>query len=512
LSFGLFPCPRRLRACEVYPCWAKNQISDEIINKFVEISGQENVSKSVEEVAKHSYGKHYEELLKLRLNIIDNPPDLVIYPRTSEEVEQIVKLCNNEKIAIVPFGAGSSVTGALQMPKGGVSLDLTKHLNKVIKVHEKNHSVTVQAGMYGPAFEKELNAYKSGYTCGHFPQSFEFSTVGGWVAARGAGTFSTGYGKIEDMVLSMKVITPAGLIETKDFPADAEAWDLNHTFIGSEGTLGVITEVTMQIRKYQPENRAYAAFIYKTFEDAVNAMQESMQAGYGKPHLYRISDPEETDVAFKIKNFDGTFADKFLKFRGYKSGSRTLMFSVVEGDADYTSFVKKKLKKTAKKHSGMYIGAGATKKWLEQKYSSAYNREPMMDLGIITDTIETAVNWENLHELWKNVRAYLNSRAGTTAMVHLSHVYENGANLYFTFLSPMKQGDEVNDYVELHKGLVDTIVANKGSISHHHGVGRYLSKWMKQEKSKTELGLMQSTKNYLDPNGIMNPVDMLGLK
>ncbi|OQX96462.1 MAG: alkylglycerone-phosphate synthase [Bacteroidetes bacterium 4572_117] len=487
------------------------QIPENIINKFEEISGKENVCHTNDERANHAYGKSYPELLKLRLSKIENPPDLVIYPKSTDEVVEIVNICNTENIAIIPFGGGSSVTDALEAPKGGISLNLTRHMNKVLKVSEINSSVKVQAGMYGPDFEKYLNTFSSGYTCGHFPQSFEFSTVGGWIAARGAGTFSTAYGKIEEMVLALKVVSPAGSIETKDYPADAEAWDLNHIFIGSEGVLGVIVEATLKIRKYQANNAAYAAFLFKDFESAVNSMRQTMQAGYGKPHLFRISDPEETDVAFKMKGFDGTFSDSFLKLKGYKPGKRTLMFVVIEGDKDYAKFIKNKIKKTAKKNSGFFIGGKPTKKWLEQRYSSAYARDPLMDLGIITDTLETTATWENLLPLWEEMRAYLKNRPLTTVMVHLSHVYENGANLYITFLSPMKRGDELDDYYQLHKGLVDTIVKNKGSLSHHHGIGRALSPWMKQQYNETELGLYQAIKNKLDPNGIMNPGNMLGL-
>ncbi len=488
------------------------QISENIITKFTELCGSENVLRTNEERANHSYGKSYPELLKLRLSKIENPPDLVIYPKSTHEVTEIVRICNEENISIIPFGAGSSVTAALEAPNGGISLDLTRHMNKVLNVSELNHSTTVQAGMLGPDFEKYLNNYADGYTCGHFPQSFEFSTVGGWIAARGAGTYSTGYGKIEEMVLSLKVVTPLGLIETKDYPADAEAWDLNHIFIGSEGVLGVIVEATLKIRTYQPNNASYASFLFKDFESAVNTMRQTMQAGYGKPHLFRISDPTETDIAFKVKEFDGTLSDWFLKLKGYKPEKRTLMFVAIEGDKQYAQFVKNKIKKTAKKNSGFYIGTSPTKKWLEQRYSSAYARDPLMDLGIITDTLETAVTWENLIPLWTEIRAYLNKRPYTTTMVHLSHVYENGANLYVTFLSPMKRGNELEDYYDFHKGLVDTIVKNKGSLSHHHGVGRALAAWMKQQHSESEIGLYQAIKDKLDPKGIMNTGGMLGLK
>ncbi len=485
-------------------------LSEEQINDLKKIAGSENIFTDDFSRANFSYGKYYSELLLLRKEKIPNPPDAVISPKSHNDVVKLVNYCNKNKIPIVPVGGQSSVTRGLETPKGGVSLDMTKHLNQVIEVNSVNMTAKVQAGMFGPAFEEHIN--KLGYSCGHFPQSFEFSTVGGWVAARGAGQASTGYGKIDQMIVALKVVTPAGVIENKDYPSNAEAWDTFPLFVGSEGTLGVITEVTMKIKHLRPENTRYASFVFKTFESAVNAMREIMQSEFGKPHLFRISDPDETDIAFKTKGFDEKFSNKVLKALGYTSGERCLMFVSVEGDAAYAKFVKKKIKKTAKKNKGFYIGGSPTKNWLKQRYSSAYMREPLMDLGIMTDTIETAVTWDNLINLWKSVRTYVYKRQKVVLMSHISHVYENGANLYFTFLSPMEIGNEEDDYKQFHKGLVYAIHNNKGSLSHHHGIGRVLAPWMKDAVSEEVLNAMQAVKNHFDPNGIMNPGGMLGLK
>lgn len=488
------------------------QLEKSIIKKLAEIVGSENIKDDDFSRASHAHGKFYAELLKLRKGEILSPPDLVIYPRSEEDIIRILEVCNINKIAIIPVGGHSSVTCGVETPNKGISLDLTKHLNKVLEVNTINSTSTVQSGMFGPAFENYLNNFGEGFTCGHFPQSFEYSTVGGWVAAKGAGQASTGYGKIEHMVLSLKVITPSGIIETKTYPASAQGWDLHPIFIGSEGTLGVITQVTMKIHKHKPENTKYASFIFKNFDSAVTAMRTTMQSGIGLPHLFRISDPEESEIAFKSKNFDNTFADKFLNLLGYKSGNRCLMFVAVDGSKQYVNQVIKSIKKITKNQGAFFIGAGPTKKWLEQRYSSAYLRDPLMDLGIMTDTLETAVMWDNLIPLWNAVRNYLKSRKKTVVMVHISHVYENGANLYFTFLSPMQKGNELNDYHEYHKGIIETIQSHKGSLSHHHGVGKTLASWMEKEIGSDALKLMQAIKNQLDPNGIMNPGNTLGLK
>jgi alkyldihydroxyacetonephosphate synthase len=474
------------------------------------ICGSENILTDDYSRAVYSCGKFYGELLDMRLNRVPDPPDAVVSPRSHEEVVRVIEFCNDERIAIVPTGGQSSVTGALRAPNGGIALDLPKHLNKILKINKINKTVTVQAGIFGPSLEEELN--RNGYSCGHFPQSFEYSTVGGWISARGAGQASTGYGKIEDMVVAVKAATPAGVIETKEFPRTAQGWDIFRLFAGAEGTLGVITEVTLHIFNHTPQNTSSAAFIFRSFESAVEAMRTMIQSEYGKPHLFRISDPAETAIAFTTGGFDNTLSDKVLKWLGFRTGSRCLMFVTVEGEKEYTRFVLTKIKKTARKGRGMYIGTGPVRKWLDQRYSSAYMRDPLMDLGIMTDTLETAVTWENLLPVWSAAHDYVNKRPKAFMMIHISHVYENGANLYFTFLSPMEKGNEKNDYALFHRGLVDTILASGGSISHHHGVGRVFAPWMEGHLGKSSMEILRAVKRHFDPNNIMNPGGTLGLQ
>ncbi len=473
------------------------------------VSGEENILTDDFNRARYSCGKFYGELLDLRLGNVPDPPDAVVSPRSHDEVVKIISFCSEEKIPVVPCGGQSSVTGALRAPQGGIALDLTKHLNRVIETNKINKTVTVMAGMFGPALEEELN--RQGYTCGHFPQSFEYSTVGGWISARGAGQASTGYGKIEDMVVALKAVTPAGVIETRDFPRTAQGWDIFRLFAGAEGTLGVITEVTLHIFNYAPQNTIMAGFVFRSFEQAVETMRRMIQSEYGRPHLFRISDPEETDIAFRTSGFDNSFADRVLRGLGFRKGSRCLMFVTVEGERDYTRFVMGKIKRSARAGRGMYIGAGPVRKWLAQRYSSAYLRDPLMDLGIMSDTLETAVTWENLLKVWSAAHDYVRHRPKAFLMIHISHVYENGANLYFTFLTPMEKGNEREDFTRFHSGLVDTIIENGGSISHHHGVGRVLAPWMESQLGRNAMQLMAAVKRHLDPNNIMNPGGTLGL-
>jgi alkyldihydroxyacetonephosphate synthase len=488
----------------------KCALSENQIKQLQNICGEDNVLTSDWERANHSYGKYYTDLLLLRKNIVQYPPDAVVYPRSGKEVEQIVKLCQEENIALVPVGGQSSVTRGLEAQNGGIALDLTRHLNKILHINKKDHSIIVQSGMYGPELEKQLNA--EGYTCGHFPQSFEFSTVGGWVVTKGAGQQSTGYGKIEDMVLGVKMVSPVASFESKTYPRSAQGWDLIHTVMGSEGTLGIVTEVSLKIRKYQPENASYTSLLFKTFEQATEAMRQIMQSQVGTPYLFRISDPAETDIAFKTKNFNGTFSDKAITKLGYKSGERCLMFVNIEGAKQYTKFVKKQVNKIARRHGAFKLGANPTKHWLKQRYSSAYLRDPLMDFGIMTDTLESTVLWSNLHQVWKAAHTFAAQRPKTVLMVHISHVYENGVNLYFTFLSPMDLSNEMEDYKQFHKGLVDAIQQAGGSLSHHHGVGRALAPWMQNQHGSETMQFYKAVKKHFDPTNIINPGNMLGLE
>lgn len=220
------------------------------LRELMKLVGSDNVQVDDFSRARHSFGKYYGDILRMGKGI--NPPDAVVYPRSEEDVVKIINYCNAKRIAVIPWGAGSSVTRALEASKGGIALDMSRHMTDILSLNAEDSTVTVEAGILGPDIEKYLN--ERGYTCGHFPQSFEFSTVGGWVAARGAGQASTGYGRIEDMVVGLKAVTPAGIISAGHYPAASVGGDIRHFLMGSEGTLGVITRVTLRVRKYNAAN------------------------------------------------------------------------------------------------------------------------------------------------------------------------------------------------------------------------------------------------------------------
>lgn len=482
------------------------------VEALAAIVGPENVGIDDYSRVKFAYGKTAEEMLELRQGIIREVADVVVHPRDKHDVQKIVGYCNTERIPITVFSGGSSVNFGCRPFKGGVSLVLSTHMNKLLEVNELNQTARVQPGMFGPAYEKALNQSpelfktKLRYTCGHFPQSFECSTVGGWIVTLGSGQASTYYGDAYDIVFSQEYITPAGTFKTLDYPATATGPKINDIMKGSEGTFGILVEVTMKIFRYMPKNRARFSFMYPTWEAAVNASREVIQSEFGKPAIFRISDPEETDRGLKLYEMPG-IVDAFLALRGFKSMQRCLCLGNVEGDKDYTRLVAGKIKRIARKYGAISLGGYAARKWEHTRYTEPYMREDLNDYGILLDTLEVGVTWDNLHRLHEGVRAYIKSRPDTICMTHASHFYPQGTNLYFIFFARM----DVEEYLTFQSGIIDQIQKFGGSLSHHHGVGRLLAPWMEKHLGKEQMAVLKALKQHFDPRNIMNPGGKLGL-
>ena len=338
----------------------------------------------------------------------------VFHPRHKEDVRGIVRYCNTAHIPIYVFSGGSSVNLGLRPKKGGITLVLSTHMNRLLEFNETNQTARVQAGMMGPAFETALNRAperfkaRRRYTCGHFPQSFEHSTVGGWVITLGSGQASTYYGDATDMVVSQEYVTPTGGFRTLDYPAAATGPKLNDIMKGSEGTFGILVEITMKVFKYTPENRRYFSFMFPTWHASVDAAREMAQGEFGNPAVFRISDPEETDRGLRLYGMP-SLADIFLKKRGFKPMRRCLCLGTAEGDRDYTRLVKRKIRKICKNRGAIYLGGYGAKKWEKTRFTEPYMREDLHDYGITIDTLETSVAWDRLHDLHQGVRAYISS-------------------------------------------------------------------------------------------------------
>ncbi|MBN2774526.1 MAG: FAD-binding oxidoreductase, partial [Prolixibacteraceae bacterium] len=289
-----------------------SKLDKKIIEKINQISGKENTSVTEYDRLKYSTGQTVEEHMKLRRKITEKITDLVVHPRNKMEIQEIVDLCNKNKTPVYVYGGGSSVNFGFYPEKRGITLVLSTHMNKVLEVNEINQTATVEAGILGPAFENALNnaPEKSGckkrFTCGHFPQSFEYSSIGGWIVTLGSGQQSSYYGDAADLVLSLEVVTPKGTFKTLDYPATATGPKILEVIKGSEGAFGIVVEVTWKIFRYIPENRKYFGFIFHNWESVVNASREISQGEFGMPAVFRISDPEETHHGLKLYGIEGT--------------------------------------------------------------------------------------------------------------------------------------------------------------------------------------------------------------
>jgi len=461
-----------------------------------------------------AYGKTMYDLLRLRQKKVENVPDVVVYPDTKEQIEKTVAYCDEHRIPLYVYGGGSSVTRGVECMKGGISLDMRLRYNKVLSFNEVDQTITVQTGLSGPALEKWLNdAKKDGhgkraYTCGHFPQSFEYSSVGGWVVTRGAGQNSTYYGKIEDIVLSQRYATPIGAIETSHAPREATGPSINQIMMGSEGTFGVLTEVTLKVFRFMPENRKRFSYMFKDWKTAQEACREMMQCECGHSSVFRLSDPEETSIMLTLYGVDETPLPKIMAMRGIKVGDCCMFLGFTDGEKGFSKNVAHKIAKIAHHYHAMSMTGLVTKGWEKGRFNDPYMRDSMQDFGIMTDTLECSVNWSNMEQVYEEVRKFCKSRPNTIVTTHLSHAYPQGANLYFIFIAKMNDLDEYKKYQD---GILNAIQKSGAAMSHHHGIGKSFAPWLEGSLGVTEYSTFRALKAHFDPHGIMNPGGTLGL-
>lgn len=484
------------------------------IRTLEEIVGQENINSDDYSRVRFSYGKTMEEIYDLRSGQVDHLCDLVVHPRNADDVRAIVQYANQERIPIYVFGGGSSVTLGLKPVKGGITLVMSTHMNRVLSINETNRTVTVESGIMGPALEEALNRapdlFKTrlSYTCGHFPQSFEFSSAGGWIVTKGSGQKSSYYGDACDLVVSQEYVTPSGSFKTLGYPSTATGPLVNDIMKGSEGAFGILTSVTLKLFRLMPENRKRFSFIFPDWTKAVDACRTISQGEFGMPSVLRISDPEETLVGLKQHGIDGGLLDRFITANGYTAGQRCLMIGHTEGEKDFSRNVYRKVKQICKAQGGMSLTGYPVRKWEKSKFTDPYMREDLNDFGLTIDTLETGVTWDRLARVHEGVRALIKERPRTVCMTHCSHFYPQGTNLYFIFIGKFENKAE---YKAFQERIIDRIEACGGSLSHHHGVGKMISPLMERHLGKEQMGILKALKQHFDPSGILNPGGTLGL-
>jgi alkyldihydroxyacetonephosphate synthase len=466
----------------------------------------------------HSVGRNYRDLIRVRLGRVNAPPDAVVYPANHEQVMKILEAAGRYHAAIVPYGGGSSVVGGVELEPGvrpNICLDLTE-MNQVLSIDDASLAARFQCGIRGPELEKVLN--ERGFTLGHFPGSFEFSTLGGWIATRGAGYKSTKYGKMEDLVLSLRLATPAGDFQTPLVPA-AAGGDLVSLLVGSEGGLGVITEAVVSIRPIPPKTW-FAAYLFPDFRSGTEAVRTIM-AGELVPAMLRLSDHMETSALMSetMSQKAGPIsrvvfqhlAPRYYKWRGVSTGTACLLSAAGEGRTWGTvTREKRAVDLICGSHGGVKTGSGPALAWHKTTFTSPYLRDELITRGFLVETLETAATWNDLHQIYgavvQTIGTTLNwSGVSGVVMTHLSHTYRAGANLNFTFICPQVRGREEEQWLRAKKQATRTMASMGGAISHHHGVGRDNKPWIGEYWDSKLLNSFKAIKNELDPLNILNP-------
>ena len=496
----------------------RTRAEDAFVRRLVSVFGNDNVRLDDAERFVHSLGKGYLDLIRAWKGTPSSVPDVVVYPSNESQIEQLFAETANWNFVVVPYGGATTVVGGVESRSGDakvvVCLDF-KLMNRVLSVDEKSLLAEVQPGCLGPKLEEALGSL--GLTLGHFPQSFEYSSVGGWVATRSAGTESTRYGKIEDMVEGLRLVTPQGTIKTPLVPASATGPDLRQILVGSEGSIGVITSATLKVRK-APRFRSYAGVLFKRFADGIEAVRSMLQSDI-VPNVVRLSDPNETRASMALASHDGSsIAERigtwFLRNRGYFGNDSVVMILAFNGPPEWVDFERRRALVTCKSFGGFSVGSGPGRMWYEERFDLPYLRDKLLGMGVLVDTLETATTWSRLPSLHSQIMgaftaAFQELQVPGYAMAHISHEYRTGASLYFTFMAKQLAGREEEEWHLIKNKVTNVIVASGASLSHHHGIGIEHAKWMEQYYGPLGIHVLKAIKHALDPKAIMNPEKLL---
>jgi alkyldihydroxyacetonephosphate synthase len=477
--------------------------------------GAEHVHDDHAERVRRAAGKGYPDLVRQRAGTPEGAPDAVVLPTSHDEIRAVLALCAERSLAVVPFGGGTSVVGGVAPLRGShravIALDM-RRLGAVQSLDPGSMTVTVGAGMRAPALERELAT--QGLTLGHYPQSYEYVSLGGCAATRSAGQASTGYGAIEKMVLGLRLAAPAAEIDLPALPATAAGPGLRGLLIGSEGALGVISEVSLRVRA-APAQHAYEGVFFEDFASGWQAFR-TLAGEHALPDVARLSDEAETRMSLALAGdggLKGRLGRRYLGARGYGSGCLAIVG--FEGGRSEVTARRRRTLHLLRRAGGLPVGSSPGRAWRHGRFAAPYLRDELLGLGVMVETLETATQWSNLARLHAEVTGAIEralAAQGTPGLVmcHVSHVYESGASLYFTFLARQREGAELEQWWEAKRAASDAIAAGGGTITHHHAVGRDHAPWMAQEIGAGGVEALAAVKERLDPTGIMNPGKLLG--
>ncbi|GAB3870300.1 FAD-binding oxidoreductase [Kibdelosporangium lantanae] len=443
-------------------------------------------------------GLSYLDLLRHKESGEVAAPDAVVLPGGPDEVTSVLRLCAELGVGVVPFGGGTSVVGGVSALRGDkeavITLDLAR-LDQLVSVDPVSRLAVLQAGVRAPDAEKALADH--GFTLGHVPQSFERATIGGFAATRSAGQASSGYGRFEDMVEAVRVATPRGEWRLGVSPASAAGPDLRQLVVGSEGTLGVITEVTVRVRPL-PAETCYEGFVVDGWERGASAVRELAQRQV-LADVTRLSDVDETAVSFALT---GGMKIKALKAYLRARGVREPCLLILGWERD----VKRRRAATLRALRGaVSLGTPLGSAWRHGRFNGPRQRDALMNVGVCVETLETATHWSQLSELRTAVRAALVGALGkAVVMCHISHAYETGASLYFTAIAARDPEDPFGQWSRA-KSRASEAISGLGTISHHHAVGVDHAPYLPAEIGGLGVEVLAAVKDVLDPAGILNP-------
>ncbi|WP_309125913.1 FAD-binding oxidoreductase [Kocuria sp.] len=492
---------------------------EDVLAALTGISGGENVSVDDELRVVHWAGKSVTELLLTRSGDFARIPDVVVYPGSEDEVSQVLRLAVERDLVVIPFGGGTSISRSLQPSpveeRTIVSLDLGR-MDRVLALDETSGLATVQAGVLGPDMEEQLNA--RGWTLGHFPDSFTHSTLGGWAATRSSGMQSDKYGDIADIVRGLRVVRPGGTVVLRPLPSTSTGPSLREMFIGSEGRLGVITELDVQVHRIA-EHREVIAYMFPSWQQALTAMHDIARSDV-RTTFARVSDAHETSFSLSTQKAPTTLKKKVaakgqdllwevMRRRGWDTDAMCIAYVCFEGTKAETKARKKTVAGIVKQQGALVLGSGPGALYDQKKFDTPYLRDFLLEQNTIGDVSETAAPWSKLTTVHKAVydaahRAFAAQGKHGWIMSHMSHSYHSGACLYFTFAYEI--GEDPHAEYKMIKGAIQqAFVDAGGTLSHHHGVGTEHSPWMEQDVSPEGVRLIRSLFTAADPGAHLNP-------
>ncbi len=457
----------------------------------------------------HARGQSLPDWLALRFGRIERVPDGVAFPESSDEVASLLEWAKCNGARVIPYGGGTSVVGHINPPPDVAEPILTislSRMRRLLDLDEESGLATFEAGATGPDLEAQLHV--RGYTLRHFPQSFEYSTLGGWIATRSSGQESLGYGAIDDMLAGARVETPRGTLRIPTVPASAAGIDLRELILGSEGRVGIVTEATVRVRAL-PEREAFVAWFLPSWEPA-EATVRALVDSAGAFTMIRLANAQETSTALRFAGGGRARAllDAYLRFRGVRE-ERCLLLVGTSGSASDVHEAIAVARAIAGRNRGVYAGAPIGERWRDQRFRSVYLRNTLWERGYAVDTAETSVDWPRVRTTMyamENAARACNEEP-IHAYSHLSHVYRQGSSVYSTFVFRIAPTFEANlrRWEALKRAISEAVVANGGTISHQHGVGIDHKAYLAAEKGALGLDAMRAVFREFDPDGIMNP-------